>query len=74
MASKQVSADAETTKKTEKEQKYSIETLKKACITLFGVTTSTYTAATYNLKGEYTVEEMRKHIKNWLQKEIKEGN
>lgn len=71
MASKTTSAEAETGKKTEKEQKYSIETMKKACITLFGVSTSTYIAATYNLKGEYTVSEMKKHIDNWLKEEVK---
>lgn len=38
---------------------------------MFGVSTSTYDAATYGLEGEYTVEEMRKHIKEWLKKEVK---
>lgn len=71
MAGKTTSAEAETGKKTEKEQKYSIEALKKVCTALFGVTTSTFVAATYNLNGEHTVSEMKKHIDNWLKKEVK---
>lgn len=75
MAGKTTSAEAETNNKTttEKEKKYSIEALKKACITLFGVTTSTFVAATYGKSGEFTVTEMKKHIDSWLKKKIDMG-
>ena len=75
MAGKTISADAETNNKTttEKEEKYSVEALKKACITLFGVTTSTFVAATYEMSGEVTIAEMKKHIDSWMRKKIDTG-
>lgn len=50
--------------------KFSVERLKKDAFELFGVSQSTYAGATYNLSGEYTVEEMRSHINKWLKKEV----
>ena len=38
---------------------------------LFGVTTSTFDGATYNLKGKYTVSEMKAIIDRWKNKEVK---
>ena len=45
------------------------ELLAKACRTLFHVSASTFAGATAGMTGEYTVEEMRKHIDEWLGKE-----
>ena len=59
MAEKNVSA-AQTA------QKFPIERLAKACRTLFHVSASTFAGATAGMTGEYTVEEMRKHIDEWL--------
>lgn len=53
------------------EVKFSIENLGNNCLTLFGVTSSTFAGATYGLDGEYTVEEMTKIIANWQSKEAK---
>ena len=50
-------------------QKFPIERLAKACRTLFHVSASTFAGATAGMTGEYTVEEMRKHIDEWLGKE-----
>jgi hypothetical protein len=50
-------------------QKFPIERLAKACRTLFHVSASTFAGATAGMTGEYTVEEMRKHIDEWLRKE-----
>ena len=50
-------------------QKFPIERLAKACRTLFNVSASTFAGATAGLTGEYTVEDMRKHINEWLGKE-----
>ena len=36
---------------------------------LFHVSASTFAGATAGMTGEYTVEEMRKHIDEWLGKE-----
>lgn len=51
--------------------KFTVEKLKPYALKLFGVSVSTFVGATYNLSGEYTVEEMRSHINNWLKKEVK---
>jgi len=51
---------------TLKAPKFPVERLRQDCLKLFSVTTSTYDGATYNLEGEYAVEEMREHIKKWL--------
>ena len=50
-------------------QKFPIERLAKACRTLFHVSASTFAGATAGMTGEYTVEEMQKHIDEWLGKE-----
>lgn len=50
-------------------QKFPVERLAKACQTLFNVSASTFAGATAGMTGEYTVEEMRKHIDEWLGKE-----
>lgn len=53
--------------------KYTIEKLRQNCLKLFGVTTSTFNGATYGLRGEYTVEEIKKAIDTWQKKPVKTG-
>lgn len=49
---------------------FPIERLKKDCLQLFGVTTSTFDGATHTLKGEYTVEEIRAKIMKWKNTQV----
>lgn len=51
--------------------KFTIATLRKNCLKLFGVTTSTFDGATLGLNGEYTVEEIKTVIEKWHKKEVK---
>lgn len=51
--------------------KFSVEKLRENCLTLFGVTTSTFDGATNGLGGEYTVEEMKDKIAKWQNKEVR---
>lgn len=46
--------------------RFSVATLRASARKLFGVSISTYDAATYKLTGEYTVDAMREHINKWL--------
>lgn len=45
--------------------KFTIENLRSHCLDVFGVTLSTFNGAVYGLEGNFTVEEMRKHIEAW---------
>lgn len=51
--------------------KFPIEKLAANCRRLFGVSTCTFAGATHGLTGEYTVEEMKKHIEKWRKQEVK---
>ncbi len=51
--------------------KFEIRQLRENCKKLFGVTTSTFDGAAYNLKGKYTVSEMKAIIDRWKNKEVK---
>ena len=53
------------------EQSYSLEQLRANCLTLFGVTQSTFDGATYGLAGNFSIEKMKSHIKLWQKKEAK---
>lgn len=46
-------------------KKFPVAKLRENCRQLFGVSASTFDGATYGLKGQYTVEEMKAHIKEW---------
>lgn len=48
--------------------KFGIEKLRENCVTLFGVTSSTFDGATHGLTGEFTVEAMKEHIERWKKK------
>lgn len=41
---------------------FSLERLRRDCFRVFGITTSTFDAATYGLTGEFTVAELRDRI------------
>lgn len=49
-------------------KKYPVAKLRPNCRQLFGISTSTFDGATYGLTGDYTVEELRTHIKAWGEK------
>lgn len=51
--------------------KFPIEKLSVNCRQLFGVSSCTFAGATHGLTGEYTVEEMKKHIEKWRKQEVK---
>ena len=73
MNKKQSSSDTAVEKKAEnsKAPKFTVEQLRENAFKLFGITQSTFVGATYNLDGEYTVQEMKDHINKWLTKEVK---
>lgn len=72
MATKNTAAGA-TEAAPEKAQaaKFPVEKLAVHCRQLFGVSSCTYAGATHGMTGEYTVEEMKKHINEWCKKEVK---
>lgn len=53
-----------------KEPVFSLERLRRDCFKVFGVTTSTFDGATYGLKGEFTVKELRDKIHAWQNKQV----
>lgn len=70
MANKKVSNDVITENTA---PKFPIERLRKECIALFGVSSATFDGATAGLEGEFTIEEIKTKIKDWLKKPIKGG-
>lgn len=52
---------------------YTLDKLRKYCVELFGVTSSTFDGATNDLDGgkEYTKEDIKRHIESCLAKEVK---
>ncbi|MBQ3009660.1 MAG: hypothetical protein IJA35_00795 [Clostridia bacterium] len=52
-------------------KKIPIAKLRRSCVTLFGVTPSTFDGATIGLTGSYTVDEIKTILKKWLNKEVK---
>lgn len=51
-------------------KRYEIEKLYQNCVELFDVSGSTFIGATYGLKGQYSVEEMKQIIENWKKKGV----
>ena len=47
------------------QQKFTIEKLRQNCMTLFGISTSTFSAATYGMTGKYSIEEIKAHLETW---------
>lgn len=63
---------AEEHAKTSDERKFSYEVLKKNCMKLFRVTSSTFIGATIGKEnGSYSISEMQRLIDEWLKKEVK---
>lgn len=61
---------ATVTKKAE--PKFPLATLRKDCVRVYGISSSTFAGATMDLPdGEYTIEEVRAVINKWLKKEVK---
>lgn len=54
-----------------REKKIPIAKLRRSCVTLFGVTPSTFDGATVGMTGSYTVDEITATLKKWLDKEVK---
>lgn len=53
------------------EKKFSLDEIRKSCMKLFHVTSSTFAGATADLPdGEYSIQEVHEHIKAWLEKEV----
>jgi len=55
---------------TKKMPRFTIARLRRDCLKLFGITVSTFDGATLDMTEEFTVEEMRSHIKKWLNKRV----
>jgi len=66
-------ATPEAGKPTAPVKKFAIAQLRQNCLALFKVSQSAFDGATYGLKGEYTVEEMRARIKAWGEKPAPTG-
>lgn len=73
MATKNTAAGAEAaaTEKAQAAPKFPVERLAADCRQLFGVSSCTFAGATHGMTGQYTVEEMKTHIKEWCSKEVK---
>lgn len=72
MATKNTAAGtAEAAPEKAQATKFSVEKLAAHCRQLFGVSSCTYAGATHGMTGEYTVDEMKKHINEWCKKEVK---
>lgn len=50
--------------------KFPLETLRRDCMKLYGVTTSTFDGATLGMAGAYGIEEIRSLIRAWKTKEV----
>lgn len=55
----------------EKAVKFPIPVLRKNCVNLFGITTSTFDGATFGKTGKYSVKEMQSIIQSWGESEVK---
>lgn len=52
-------------------RKFELSKLRENCLSLFGVSASTFAGATVGMKGRYSVEEMKAHIEDWKKKGVK---
>lgn len=44
---------------------FSLESLRADCLTIFGITQSTFDGATYGLKGKFTISTIKELIEVW---------
>ena len=49
---------------------FAIERLRDDCLSLFGVTRSTFDGAVYGMEGEFSVGEMEECIKRWMERRV----
>lgn len=71
MGTKSTTTGTEATQEKAQAPKFPVERLAANCRQLFGVSSCTFAGATYGMTGDYTVEEMKAHIKKWCSKEAK---
>ena len=72
MATRKIKTEAEETEQEKVQSpKFPVERLAADCRQLFGVSSCTFAGATHGMTGEYNVEEMDAHIKEWCSKEVK---
>jgi hypothetical protein len=71
MATKSAAAKAVQEKPEQEAPKFSVEQLRKHCVRLFGISSSTFDGAMYGKKEPMTIEEAKAIIKGWLGKEAK---
>ena len=64
-------AASQTTAPAQEAAKFSVEQLRKHCVRLFGISSSTFDGAMYGKKEPMTIEEAKAIIKGWLGKEAK---
>lgn len=50
---------------TKPDAKFPLATLRKDCVKLFGITSSTFDGAIYGKDGEYTIAEAKRIIEDW---------
>lgn len=63
---------AKTTKNKEiKEETFLIDSLKNNCHKLFGISETVFVGATYDMKGKYTIKEVKEKIKDWKKRSDK---
>lgn len=56
------------------EPAFSLERLRRDCFKVFGITASTFDAATYGLTGEFTVNVLRKKIQAFQNTRVAPAN
>lgn len=49
---------------------FTLERLRRDCYKLFGITPSTFDAATYGLTGSYTVDGLKKEIQEFQNRQV----
>ena len=54
----------------EKAPVFSLERLRRDCLKVFSVTSSTFDGATHGLEGEFTLAKMREIITEWQKKPL----
>lgn len=57
---------SEDVRKEKSAEKYSVEKLKEHCIDVFGVSQSTFAGAMHGHEGNYTIDEAKAILNEWL--------
>lgn len=56
--------------KEQTKELYLLSELRKNCVSIFGVTTSTFDGALFGKEGLYSIEEVKKIIKTWREERL----